>query len=261
MLNIGDYAANVRLVLVTGGMYFAMLLLVVLAVRFWRRLPKLPGRARVANFFLACLVTAAAVGTGYVSVCHSMSLMYWQFGLKAFQASRVDSAFSLFDTSWKYHPTADALGAKGVCLLVTGHGGPGISLLEAAKSLRQGKESPFENYYEGLYHFYADDPTNAIPLLEQASADPQYAWEATKLFAVFQLDHGQPQAAARLMQPYLQAQVSEPEHAYILARLKLADGELAGARALADKFQTAEMPPYWRKRFDQLEAELQNRKT
>ncbi len=260
MLSIPSYTDLIKLILSESAKYFALLLVVVLAVRLWRRLPKLPAAARRGNLLLACLVTLLSGGIGYVSICHSMSLMYWHFGLQAFQASRIDSAFSLFDTSWNYRKTANALGGKGVCLLVTGHGKAGISFLTDAQGMRQGKKTPFESFYEGLYYYYANDPTNAIPLLENSSADTGYVCEVTKLFAVFQLDRGQPQEAARLMQPYLQAEIIEPEHAYIIARLKLADGKIAEARMLADKFLSVEMAPYWHKRFEQLEAEIQNRK-
>ena len=261
MPSIHSYVDLVKLILSESAKYFALLLLVVLAVRFWRRLPRLSGAARRGNLILACLVTLLSIGVGYFSICHSMSLMYWHFGVKAFQNSQVDPAFSLFDTSWHYHNNADALGGKGVCLLVAGRADAGLSLLESAKEMRHRRGTPFENFYEGLYYFYNNDVTNAVPPLEAASADTDYAWEVTKLFAVIQLDRNQPQEAAKLMQPYLEAQISDPDHAYIMARLDLANGKRAEAQALVDKFSTADMAPFWRTRFERLKAGLQNGKT
>jgi len=259
--SIHSYVDLVKLILSESAKYFALLLLVVLAVRFWRRLPKLSGPARRGNLVLASLVTLLSAGVGYFSICHSMSLMYWHFGMKAFQNSQIDPAFSLFDTSWHYHHNADALGGKGVCLLVAGRADAGMSLLAAAKEMRHGKDSPFENYYEGLYYFYNHDVTNAVPRLEAASAETDYAWEVTKLFAVIQLDRDQPQEAAKLMQPYMEAQISEADHAYIMARLDLANGKRADAQALVDKFFAADMTPFWRTRFERLKSELQTGKT
>jgi hypothetical protein len=259
--SIHSYVDLVKLILSESAKYFALLVLVVLAVRFWRRLPRLSGTAWRGNFLLACLVTLLSAGVGHVSFCHSMSLMYWHFGLEAFHNSRIDPAFSLFDTSWQYRKNADALGGKGVCLLVSGRADAGLAFLDAAKAMRHGRGTPFEDFYQGWYYFYANDPTNAVPPLEAASADLDYTWEVTKFFAVIQLDRNQPQEAARLMQPYLQAQVSEPDHAYIMARLNLANGRKAGAQALVDRFSTAEMAPFWRARFEQLKAALQNGKT
>lgn len=260
MPSIHSYVDLVTLILSESAKYFALLLLVVLAVRLWRRVPKLSGRARHGNFYLACLATLLSAGVGYVSICHSLSLMYWHFGLEAFQASRLDPAFSLFDTSWQYRKNADALGGKGVCLLVTGHGEAGLALLNSAKAMRHGTGTPFENFYEGVFYFYAGEVTNAVPQLEAATVDSDYVWEVTKLFAVIQLDRDRPQEAARLMQPYLQAEITGPEHAYIIARLKLAAGDQAGAQVLAEKFSSAEMAPFWRTRFERLKSSLQNQK-
>ena len=260
MPSIHSYIELVKLVLAESAKYFALLLLVVLAARLWRRVAKLSGAARRGSFFLACVVSLVAAGVGWFSIRSSMSRMYFHFGLEAFHASRLDPAFSLFDQSWRFRNNADALGGKGVCLLMSGHPEAGISFLDAAKKMRAGRQTPFENFYQGLSCFYRNDQSNAVPLLEAASADADYTWEVTKLFAVIQLDRNQPQDAARLMQPYLKAEITEPDHAYIMARLKLADGKTAEAQALVDKFLPVEMTPYWKTRFGQLQAKIQNGK-
>jgi tetratricopeptide (TPR) repeat protein len=261
VLSINSYVELVKLILAESVKYFALLLLVVLAIRLWRRLPKLSGAAWRGNFFLAGLATLLSMSIGFFSICHSMSIMYVHFGMNAFRAARLDPAFSLFESSLQYRKNADALGGKGVCLLMSGHAEAGISFLNAAKAMRKGRGTPFENYYEGLYYFYRDDQTNAVPFLEAAAANFEYIWEVTKMFAIIRLDRNHPQEAAQLMQPFLQAEITEPDHAYIVACIKLADGRKADARALADKFPSRDMTPYWRARFEQLKARIQNGKT
>ena len=123
--------------------------------------------------------------------------------------------------------------------------------------MRRGKGSPFEEFYEGLYYFYHDDPTNAVPLLEAASADPAFQWNVTKLFAALQLDWNQPQEAARLMQPFMQADVTDADQAYIVASLKLIEGQTNEALALADEFLTNHPPPFWKIRLEKLKAKTQ----
>ena len=261
MPSIRSYVELVGLFLAESAKYFALLLFVVLAIRLWRRLPKLSGAAWRGNFFLACLVTLLSAGTGYFSLCHSLSVMYLHFGMEAFHASRFAPAASLFEASSQYWKNADALGGKGVCLLMSGRVEEGISFLNAARAMRQGRGTPFEDFYQGLYYFYRNDRTNAVPLLEAASADPAYAWAVIKLFAVIQLDRNQPQAAARLMQPFLRAEITEPDQAYIIACLKLADGNRADAQALVDKFPPAGLTLFWRTRYEQLKARIQSGKT
>jgi hypothetical protein len=62
------------------------------------------------------------------------------------------------------------------------------------------------------------------------------------------------------MQPYLTAEVTEPDQAYVIASLKMMDGKNAEALALADKFysSTNEVTPYWKKRLEDLKTRLQN---
>ena len=64
-----------------------------------------------------------------------------------------------------------------------------------------------------------------------------------------------PDAAAR-MKPFLQAEITEFDHAYIMASLKVADGQKAEARALLTKVHPAEIPPSWQKRFETLQTRL-----
>jgi hypothetical protein len=108
-----------------------------------------------------------------------------------------------------------------------------------------------------LYFFYQDDTTNAVPLLEAASADLGYRWGVIKLFAVIQLDRNQPQEAAQLMQPFLQVEVTENDQAYVIASLKLVEGKKAEARALVDKFLAGDVPPFWKAKFEKLRAKIQ----
>jgi hypothetical protein len=258
MPSISSYVELVKLILSESAKYFVLLVLVVLAIRLWRRLPKLSKGKRSGNFFLACLSSALAIGIGYFSICHSMSLMYSYFGMKAFHAYKLEPALSLFQTSLDYRKNADALGGKGICLLLMGHTPDGMRALDEAKALRQGESSPFEDFYEGLYLFYHDDSTNAVPLLEAASASPDFQWGVTKLFAVIQLDRNQPQEAARLMQPFMQVKVTETDQAYVIASLRLADGKKATALSLINQFSTNDLTPFWKARFEKLRVKIQN---
>jgi hypothetical protein len=255
MPSIHSYAELTTLVLAESAKYFLFLLLVVLAVRLWRRFVKLPGAARRVNLILALIFTVLAAGTGYFSIRHSMSRMYYHFGMNAFHDAHLDPAFSLFDSSWSSRPNADALGAKGVCLLMSGHPDAGIAFINQAREMR-GKGAPFEDFYLGLVYFYSGDETNAIPRLQSAANDPDFTWDITKIFAVIQLDHGLTNGAAKLMQPYLAADVTEPDHAYIVARLKQVDGKRDEAQALVDKFGSREMTPFWRARYAKLKSSL-----
>jgi tetratricopeptide (TPR) repeat protein len=257
MPSISSYVGLVKLLLAESAKYFALLLIVVLAIRLWRRLPKLASGKRAGNVSLACLVSTLAIGIGYFSICHSMSLMYSYYGMQAFHANRLEPAFLLFQTSLTYHNNADALGGKGVCLLWSGRAEDGLRALEEARALRKGKGSPFEDFYEGLYLFYHGDTTHAVPLLDAASVSPDFLWNVTKLIAVIQLDANNPQEAARLMQPYIQADVTEPDQAYVIASIRLSDGKKAEAMALMNQFMTNGLTPFWLARFEKLQSKIQ----
>jgi hypothetical protein len=256
--NITSYTELVGNVLPEAGKYFGLLLLVVLSVRLWRRAVKTTGAPRRASWLLAGLVTVFSVWVGWIAITHSMSRLYFHFGMEAFRATRLDPAFSLFDESWRFHKNADALGGEGICLLLSGHPEAGFNYLNNARAMRHGQGTPFEDFYQGLVDFYVGDQTNAVPLLQSAGADPDYNWPVLKLFAVIDLDQQQPQAATQLMQPYLDAEVTDPDQAYIMARLKMAGGKNAEALALANEFSTTNATPYWKKRLEDLKTKLQN---
>jgi hypothetical protein len=257
MPNITDYTALTGVILIETGKYFALLLFSVLAIRLWRWWFRVSAAHKLKNLLLACAASLIAGVLGYASICHSMSLLYSHYAMEAFRAQRLAPALVLFQTSAGYWKNADALGGEGVCLLWLGKPGDGLRLLDSAKALRRGKGAPFEDFYEGLYYFFHDQPEKAVPLLEQASADTAYDWNITTLFAVVQLDRNQPQEAARLMAPFMQVEVTETDQAYVMASLKLASGDRAGAQALVDKFATPEVAPFWKPRFDKLRAQLQ----
>jgi hypothetical protein len=257
MPNIRDYVETTRVVLAESAKYFTLLLFAVLAIRLWRRAAKAPQAKRLGNILLASSISLLTSVIGYFSVCHSMSLMYLHFGMQAFHSYKLQPAFVLFQTSASYWKNPDAIGGQGVCLLWTGNPRKGLQLLNEAKKLRDGKGSPFEDFYEGLYYFYQNDVTNAVPLLEWASADPVFAWDVTKLFAAIQLDRGQPQEAAKLMQPFMQIPVTDPDQAYVVASLKLAEGKTNEAQALVDQFVTNNPMPFWKTRLEKVRAKIE----
>ena len=257
MPNITEYTALIKVVLLEAAKYFVLLLFSVLAIRLWRRWSRVSAAHRPKSLLLAGVATLIAGVLGYTAICHSMGLLYSYYGMQAFRAQRLAPALVLFQTSAGFWKSADTLGEEGVCLLWLDKPDDGNRLLEAAKALRRGESPAFESFYEGLYYFFHDQTGRAVPLMEKASADLTYRWSVTKLFAVVQLDQNQPQEAAKLMAPFLQAEVTETDQAYVVASLKLAEGNKAEAQALLDKFAKPDLALFWKSRFEKLRAQLQ----
>ena len=257
MPSMGDYIVSVKLLLQEAAKYVSLLIISVLAIRLWRRLPKISGPNRRKNFLAACFFSLVACGIGYFSICHSLGWLYSYYGTRAFDSGNFVPAFSLFQTSSGYWKTADALGKQGVCLLLSGRPDEGIKLLDEAKAMRR-SQSSFEQFYEGVHYFFHDQPGRAAPLLEEASADTSYCYKATKLLAIIQLDRNQTAEAARLMAPFLEVKPEESDQAYIAASFDLLGGKKAAARALLNQFPSGKLPAFWRPRFDKLRAETQN---
>jgi hypothetical protein len=191
-------------------------------------------------------------------MCQSLAKLYSYYGMSAFHANRLPQALSLFETSSKYRKSANALGQQGVCLLLSGHPDRGLQLIEQAKILRKGRNTPFEAFYAGLFFFVQGRPGNSVPLLETASADETYRWSVIKLFAVMALDENRVADAAGQMKPFREAEITEFDQAYIMASLELADGKMAGARAILSKFPPDGLSPAWKSRFEKLKAKLNN---
>lgn len=257
MPNIGVYVNMIEVGLGETGKYFALLIFSVLSIRLWRRWCRTPAPLKPKCLMLACAASLIAVAIGCVSVRHSLALLYSHYGTQALRQERLAPALSLFQKSLDYWKSADALGKEGLCLLWLEKPGEGIRLLDEAKSLRGGRSSPFEQFYEGLYFFYHGQSDTAAPLLEAASGEEVFRWPVTKLFAVIQLDRNQPHEAALLMAPYIQAQISETDQAYVMASLKFADGEKSEALALVEKFSPGDDSPFWKSRFEKLRVQIQ----
>ena len=258
MPDIGNYTETTGLVLAEAGKYFTLLLFSVLAIRLWRRWARSPGANQSGNLFLACAVTLIAAAIGYFSMRQSLGKLYSYYGMSAFRANRLPQAFTLFEMSSKYWKSADALGGKGVCLLLSGNPDRGLQLIGEAKTLRKGRNVPFEGFYEGLYFFTRGQQSNSVPLLEVASVDETYRWSVVKLFAVMELDENRTADAAELMKPFLQAEVTESDQAYIIASLKLAEGKKAEAQVILNKFPLQDLSPMWKSRFEKLQAKINN---
>jgi len=258
MPDIGNYTETIQLVLGEAGKYFALLLFSVLASRLWRRWAKTSTADKLNSLFPAFAATVAAVAIGYFSMCQSLGKLYSHYGMEAFRAGRLLQALSLFETSGKFWNSPDALGQKGVCLLLSGDSEQGLPLIEEAKTRRKGAGTSFEEFYEGLYYFTQGHRTNGVPLLEAASAGQTYRWSVVKLFAVMELDGNHPDDAAALMKPFMTAEVTESDQAYIMASLKLAEGKKAEAQSLLDKFSTGDLSPMWKSRFEKLQAQIHN---
>jgi hypothetical protein len=253
--SIGGYVDLIRLILGESAKYFAVLLFAVLAIRLWRGGRRLSGNRRWQSLLAAGFFGLLAAGIGYFSLRSSLAKLYFHYATQAFDAGRLDSACLLFDTSAKYRTDADAIGREGVCLLLLGNPGPGEALLERARQLR-GSPSAFENYHHGLYYVLHDEPKRGVPFFEAASADVAYHWNVLKYFAALALDVNDPTNAADLMKPYKEADITDADQAYIIASLKLRAGEKTEAQKLADKFYSPDLPPFWKTRFEKLQARL-----
>ena len=64
--------------------------------------------------------------------------------------------------------------------------------------------------------------------------------------------------AAELMKPFMQAEVTESDQAYIIASLKLAEGKKAEAQVILNKFPLQDLSPMWKSRFEKLQAKINN---
>ncbi|HEY1718658.1 MAG TPA: hypothetical protein VGH42_10270 [Verrucomicrobiae bacterium] len=260
MPDIANYTETTELVLGETGKYFALVLFAVLAIRLWCRQTKGFAADKLKNLFLACLATGIACAIGYFSMRQSLASLYSHYGMEAFHENRLLQSLSLFETSSEYWKNPDTLGEEGFCLLYLGKPDDGESLIAKAASMRKGSRTSFENFYEGLYFFTQGQKSNAVPLLQAASADGTYLWSATKLFAIMLLDENRAADAADWMKPYMQAEVTESEQAYIVASLKLADGKKAAAQAVLNKFPSAEEDQSLagKARFEKLRAQIHN---
>jgi hypothetical protein len=257
-LNMGGYLEFTQVFLEESAKYLFLLLFTVLAIRLWRRLSRLSAGNKRGDLFLACVATMIALAVGYCSICHSLGRLYSYYGMRAFNSGYLVSAFSLFAKSSEYWKSADATGKEGVCLLLAGKTDEGMKLIDEAKFLRKGRSSSFEEFYEGLYYFFREQPDKAVPLLEASSADPAYNWSVTKELAVFDVDNNQFEDAGRLMKPFLQVEVTDEDQAYVTASLKLFEGKKADAKMLVDKYESENLLPFWKSRFDKLRAKIQN---
>ena len=253
--SVGGYIDLIRLILGESVRYFAVLLFAVLAIRLWRGGRRLAGSHRWQSLLVAGVFGLLAAGIGWFSIRGSMAMLYSHYATQAFEAGRLDSACVLFDTSTKYRSDAAAIGKEGVCLLWLGNSAQGEALLERARQLRGGP-SAFEDYYHGLYYILNGETKRGVPFFETASPDAAYHWPVLKYFAALALDVNDPTNAADLMKPYMEADVTDADQAYIVASLKFLAGQKAEAQKLADKFYSPDLPPFWKTRFEKLEARL-----
>jgi hypothetical protein len=256
MPDIGEYTQLVQVFLAEAGKYFVLLLFAVLAIRLWRRWSAGPAAHRRSHLALALAITALTVVIGYFSMCQSLGKLNLHYGMEAFHAGRLPQALSLFEDSGKFWPGADAAGAKGVCLLLTGEPETGQELIDQARAMRHGHGTAYENFYDGLYYSLQGQTARAIPLLEGAGADPLYHWSVIKIFAVMELDAGQVAEAADQMKQFMTAEVTESDQAYIVASLDLAGGKTNEALAVLNKFPADSLTPAWRARYEKLHAQL-----
>jgi len=256
--NMGDFTEFAKLFLGEAAKYVLLLLFAILAIRLWRRSVKLSGENRRINSLFAAAASVIACIVGYFSFCHSMGRLYSHYGMQAFLEGRPATALLLFSKSSQFWNSADTLGNEGVCLLWTGQPDAGIHLLDQARTAPSGKNSAFQDYYEGLYYLYNGQTNDAIPLLETASGNAAYHWSVVKLFATLQLDWNHPPEAEKLMEPFKNVPVMEMDQAYVMASLYLAEGKKTEAQQLWKQFTATNLPPFWQSRFDKLGTKIQN---
>jgi hypothetical protein len=238
--------------------YIFLLVLSILAIRLWRRLSALPAPFKQNGTLLACLATVIALVFGYFSFCHSLSRLYSYYGARAFSSGYLVSAVSLFSESSDYWKSADALGKEGICLLLLDKTKEGAKLIDAAKLMRKGQSTPFEEYYQGIYYFLNEQPEKAVPFLEAATTDWAFRRSAIVALAVIDVDNNQLEDAERVMKPFFQVQITSEDHAYVMASLLLFERKKNEAKTLVDKFESENLPPFWKSRFDRLRAKIKN---
>jgi hypothetical protein len=204
------------------------------------------------------VTTVLAVGIGYASFRHSMSRLYSHYATQAFDSGNVSSALNLFQTSANYWRTADAVGGEGVCVTLLGKPDIGKQFLDEARQMRKGNATPFEEFNQGLAYFADGKWDAAVPLLESSSRDTDYQWSVTKLLCVITLETNGVANATRMLKPFAAVEVQQADHAYIVARLDLAEGRTNDARVLIDKFNTPDCSPMFKGRLESLRAKLQN---
>jgi hypothetical protein len=255
---MSQYVYVVKLILSEGGKYFVLLLFSVLAIRYWKNARRVSAEKKQKAYAFAGVATVLACGIGYVSIRHSMGRLYSYYGMDAFYSGNINSALSLFQTSTHFWRSPDAVGGEGVCVLLLNHPETGMELLDEAKRMRKGNAVPFEQYHEGLYYFVTEKWDAAVPLLESSADDEEYEWRATKMLSVITLETNGTAKAVELMKPFAGVEVREPDHAYIMACINLADGHTNDARVLVDKFYTTNCTPIFKTRFARLRAKIQN---
>jgi Flp pilus assembly protein TadD len=258
MPDISQYAESIKALLGEVAKYFVLLLFTILAIRFWKNAGRVSAAKKSKAYVFAVVATVLAGGIGYASYRHSMARLYSYYARNAFDAGNVSSALSLFQNSAHYWQTADAIGGAGVCAMLLNNPNAGEQLLGQAKQMRKGKATSFEDFNQGLYYFAAGKFDTAVPLLESSGRDAQYQWSVTKMLCLVVLETNDIPIASRLMKPYAAAEVMEPDHAYIKARLDLAAGHTNEARTLVEKFDTTNCPPLFKRRLDTLRAQLKD---
>ncbi len=258
MPDIGNYTAGVLAVLGEAGKYFGLLVVCVLTIRLWSRWAKMASARNIGGLLWAVAATFCVVAIGWVSMRHSLGSLYSHYGRRTFHDGHLSEALSLFAAAEKNWHSADTLGQCGVCILLLGDARQGLELISQARSLRNGIGTPFENFYEGLYHFTQGDVRASAPLLQAAAADDLYRWSVIKIIAVMELDENRVANVAEQLKPFMQAEVTEFDQAYIMAALNLAGGRKSEARLLLDKFPGTGLSPAWQNRYQKLRSQLQD---
>jgi hypothetical protein len=254
LLCVENYSKASGPILCEAAKYTFLLFTLVLAIRFWRRLPKVNAVNKRKNLLFACCCSVLVAGIGYLSVCHSLGSLYFYFGKKAFYAGNLTGAFTLFETSHQYWKSADALGGTGVCLLMQEDQIAGTARLEQAKAFRGGENNAFEQFYEGLQLFFHEQADRAVPLLEASSVESGFRWNVTRILSAISLERNNSAEAVRLMNPYSEVEVKDGDftHAYVAASLHLLGKEKTKARAILDRFPPNTLSPFWKNRFEKL---------
>jgi hypothetical protein len=251
MQAIGDYTFIVKLALVEGGKYLLLLFLVAFALRLWRFAKVATELKRSKAIVFAMVSSLVAVFVGYCVLASSLSQIYAAKGRIAFRDSKLKMALAAFESSSRCWRTADNVGEQGVIRLLLGQSQAAMPLLAEAK-MRRGRNTPFEQFYGGLFFFFDGSPERALPLLQGAAADQRFQWDATKLIAVILIESGHSNDAVEIMKPFRAIEIKDPDHAYVLALLDLQKGRKVEARAELDHFSNEKLSHFWQTRFSKI---------
>jgi hypothetical protein len=253
MQPIGDPGDGVHAFLGEAILFSIVILTASVSVRLWRGRNQ-PTAARTKSRGLAGFLAVSAFLAGMGATFHARSVYYLVHARTVFLQERWSEARLSFEKSARNWRTADALGGQGVCSLLLDEEALGLKLMEEAAAARGGANSGFENFYRGYYYLKHGDWAQAGVFLSNACADggEQFRSRSARLLAAMAIENGKPDVAAAFMKHFSSGRITEWDHAFVAAALKLEEGNASDASAILKDFRCEKVPVFWQSRFENL---------